>query len=408
AYAQTQSLRDQLKALSQDAGHAEEQLNTARLDLSEIESANPQIGEDERLRERRRYLDNIEKITLALRTALEAITGDDASANAALGRAASALHAIREIGGELSAIAESAAAVQSDAGDLAVRIARELDSTEFDAAELEAITGRLDALDRIRRKYGGTLEAVVLHAEKLRAAIENFSNQDERLRELRRELELSGKRLAAAAQDLSQLRATAASQLQQRIASELAELAMPSASFEVLINRLAQVSSQGAEAIEFAFSANSGQPRRPLAKVASGGELSRVLLALIVVMSRVRERTTLIFDEIDTGIGGVTATAVTMRLKSLAKTTQLLCVTHLAQIASSADRHYVLTKREMPSETTVIEVIELGGNAARAQELARMLSGQTHDTALKHAALLLEESDAESSQPVLSSKVKRK
>ncbi len=390
-YVQLQVLHERLRTLSQDAHRAQEQLEVARISLGEIESSAPQIGEDERLRERRRYLDNSEKITFALRTAHDALAGDEHSASDALGNAAASLQPVFEIGGELCEIAGCAAALQSEVNELAVRISRELDASEFDPAELEAITGRLDTLDRLKRKYGDSLEKVLVAAKTFRATVDDFSNRDERIAQLQGEIDAATLQLKEAAKDLSDLRRKAAKRLQSRMKAELGELALPSARFEASLRDLDAIGPDGAEQIEFVFAANIGQPERPLVKVASGGELSRVLLALVVVLAAAREPATLVFDEIDAGIGGATAAAVGQRLEKLATETQLLCVTHLAQIASGADRHYVLEKRET-GDVTSIEVFELDGKVARTAELARMLSGQTHEAALRHATTLLDRS----------------
>lgn len=389
AFADVQALLERSRTLSQDARRAQEQLEVARIGRDEIELAAPQIGEDQRLRERRRYLDNVEKIALALRSAHEALAGDERSASDALGNAASSLLPVSGIAGELSEIAGSAAALQSEINELAVRIARELDSTEFDPAELERITGRLDTLDRLKRKYGGSIESILIYEEKFRATVDEFSNRDERAAALQHQITEATLQLEETAKCLSDLRHKAAKRLLGRMKSELAELALPAARFSASFRNLNAIGPDGAEQIEFLFAANVGQAERPLVKVASGGELSRVLLALVVVLAAAREPTTLIFDEIDADIGGVTAAAVAQRLDKLARLTQVLCVTHLAQIASGADRHYVLEKRESAGATS-IEVTELEGRAARTAELARMLSGQTHEAALRHATLLLD------------------
>ena len=165
--------------------------------------------------------------------------------------------------------------------------------------------------------------------------------------------------------------------LKAAMREEFGALALSSARFDVSF-----------EPIEFVFAANKGEPLRPLARVASGGELSRVLLALAVVLAGARDRTALIFDEIDTGVGGTTATAVGARIGRLAREGQVVCVTHLAQLATWSDRHYVLEKHEKGDATT-ISVREISGEEARAAELARMLSGESHDVALEHARMLL-------------------
>ncbi len=388
AYATLQGLRDRLEALGGDDRRALARCEEARYALDEIDAAGIETGEDDRLTERRRYLDNVERVTGALQTADTALAGDDAGASGTLGIASVALHGIAEISGALAEMAEQAAALQSEANDLATRIARELEGTEFDPNELETINARLDALDKLKRRYGGTLESVVAHAAACRTTIDDFASRDERLAELRSQCATAEDTLETVAADLTAARAGAGKALAKRVSAEFADVALASATFEVAFERLAEIGAEGAERTEFAFAANAGEPLRPLARVASGGELSRVLLALVVALADKDDRSALIFDEIDAGIGGATATAVGAHLGRLAKATQVVCVTHLAQLATWADRHYLLEKSEAKNATT-ITVREIVKRDDREAELARMLSGETHDVALKHARTLL-------------------
>jgi DNA repair protein RecN (Recombination protein N) len=188
------------------------------------------------------------------------------------------------------------------------------------------------------------------------------------------------------------LRHGAETKLSKAIEGELKDLALPSGRFDVHFERLPEIGPDGGEHVEFVFAANKGESPRALAKVASGGELSRVLLALIVVLSNARGRTALVFDEIDAGIGGATATAVGVRLGRLATDAQVICVTHLAQIASWADAHYVIEKSETKKATS-IGVRQIEDNSGRTAELARMLSGEAHDVALQHARALLDQTN---------------
>jgi DNA repair protein RecN (Recombination protein N) len=371
-------LSKELAALGSDERRAQERHDDAHFALEEIEAAKVELGEDERLSERRRYLDNVEKIAGALRLAHDALGGDEGSATGALGAASSALYGIADISGDLRAMYDAAAALQSEATELATRIARELDTTDFDAGELESINGRLDVLEKLKRKHGGTLEAVLAAAAEARAIVEAFASKDERSAALSAALREAEKHLAEKEKQLRAIRESAAQRLRASISGELAALALTSARFDVAFDPV----------IEFVFAANAGEPLRPLVKVASGGELSRVLLALVVALAGARERTALIFDEIDAGIGGTTATAVGARIGRLAEEGQVVCVTHLAQLATWSDRHYVLEKTEKSGVTT-IAVREIAGEEARAAELARMLSGESHDVALEHARMLL-------------------
>jgi DNA repair protein RecN (Recombination protein N) len=185
------------------------------------------------------------------------------------------------------------------------------------------------------------------------------------------------------------LRRKASQILSARVAAEFEDIALASGTFEVAFEPLERTAPHGAENVEFLFAANAGEPARPLARVASGGELARVLLALVVVLSGARDaQGALVFDEIDTGIGGATATAVGARIGELAKREQVVCVTHLAQLATWADRHYVLDKIEAKGETTIV-LREIGAAKEREAEIARMLSGESHDAALRHARALL-------------------
>lgn len=379
-----------LKSLDRDERRAQEQYAFATYALQEIESAAPETGEDERLTQRRRVLDNAEKVAGSLQSAHDALAGEESSAADALGTASTALAHIEDIGGDFTQMAQTSAALQSEVNDLAVRIARELDAMEFDSGELENINARLDALDTLKRKYGGTLEAVLESANGFRSTVDLFANKDERKARLERDVQDATAELEEAAEHLSRLRHGAADRVSKAIEHELKDLALPSGRFGVQFAPLAEIGPDGAEHVEFVFAANKGEAQRPLARVASGGELSRVLLALIVVLAGKRGRTALVFDEIDAGIGGATATAVGMRLGRLARDTQVLCVTHLAQIASWADAHFVLEKSETKS-TTTIALREIESTDARTAELARMLSGEAHDAALQHARTLLEQ-----------------
>jgi DNA repair protein RecN (Recombination protein N) len=381
-------LERELQSVRGDARKANAAYDDARFALDEIDGAALREDEDDRLNERRRYLENVERIAAALRGAHEALEGEERDASSALGGARAALAGVADIASELREMADRAAALQDDAAELATSIARTLEDTEFDAAELEAINARLHLLDSLKRKFGSSVAEVLAHAERARSIVTAFESRDERAAQLERTIAQAERDLAVAASTLTAIRKRSAKRLCESVDSELKDLALASGRFDVGFTPLEQISSDGAEGVEFRFSANAGEPLRPLAKAASGGELSRVLLALVVVLAAARERTALVFDEIDAGIGGATATAVGARIGRLAKTAQVVCVTHLAQLATWADRHYVLEKRERKGSTT-IEVREVANDDSRATELARMLSGESHDVALEHARTLL-------------------
>ncbi len=393
AYARAGTLARELAELRESVGRGLADLEFARFAVAEIDDAKLELGEDVRLRERRDFLANAERIAGALAQAHEALSGGGSPLNAgsageALGAAATALAGVARYGDELARLAEVVAALQSDATDAAIAISRAAEATEFDASEFDSIGERLDLLERLKKKYGGSLEAVGQSRAQFAAAVERYASRDERQAEVESSLAAARADLERHAKSLSDLRARAARRLERAVAEELRELAMPAARFEVALERAEEIGPQGHERVEFALAPNPGEPLRPLVRAASGGELSRVLLALVVVLADKRERTALVFDEIDAGVGGATARAVGRRLGALARNAQVVCVTHLAQIASWADRHYALRKRERAGATT-IEVVELSDRSAVLDELARMMGGKVHDVAVEHAETLL-------------------
>ncbi len=389
-HARAGALAAELRASSESAGRALAELEFARFAAGEIDDAAPQPGEDLQLRERRDFLANAERIAVALTAAHGALAEAEASAVDALGAAAGALAGLARFGSELAHLAERVAALQSDAVEAAAAVARVLDRTEFDPGELETIGARLDLVERLKKKYGGTLGEVLAARERFGQTIARYETRDERRAELEAELERTRAALAGEARELAALRGEAAGRLETSVAAELAALAMPAARFAVSFEPLEEIGPAGSERVEFALSPNPGEPLRPLAKAASGGERSRVLLALVVVLAGRRERTALVFDEIDAGIGGAAANAVGARLGALARTTQVVCVTHLAQIAAWADTHYSLRKRETGGNT-LIELVLLEEQRAVPEEIARMLSGSAAAVALEHAATLIGE-----------------
>jgi DNA repair protein RecN (Recombination protein N) len=386
-HAELHAVREQLDQLQADDGRAIARLEFARFAAAEIDEAGPEEHEDERLRERRDVLANAERIVTALGTASAALEGEGGAADA-FGNAAAALGGVARYGERFAALGAAITGLQSEINDVAARIAREGEAVEADPAELEAIVARLDRLDRLKKKYGGSLAAVLQTRAGFAALIDGDASRDERIAALQGEAARLDARLAQRAAALSAKRTAAARVLETRVASELSALAMPAARFGVVFESLEHIGPGGAERAEFRLAPNPSEPQRAIAKTASGGELSRVLLALIVAIAERRDATALVFDEIDAGIGGATAAAVGVRLGRLARGTQVVVVTHLAQIASWADLHHALRKREIRG-ATVIELEPLGARQARLEEIARMLSGDATPVSLKHAATLV-------------------
>jgi len=388
--------RERVAVLRDEDGRKLARAEFARFALGEIETAALEDDEeDERLRARRDLLTNAERILASLATASAALE-EDAAAVDALGAAETALLGLVRYGERFVELAGAAAALQSDANELAARIARERDTIELDPAELESVGARLDALDTLKKKYGGSLAAVQAQRDAFAGEIADVDDRDARVAAAQREADALERALRERASALSARRAQAAAALEHDVRAELRALAMPAACLRIALEPLDAIGPHGAERAELRFTANPGEPERALARVASGGELSRVLLALVVVLADRRERTALVFDEIDAGIGGATASAVGTRLARLARDAQVVCVTHLAQIASYGDAHVALRKRVHGDETT-IAAVALDGDARRA-EIARMLSGDERGVALEHAAELM--TSARAKRPV--------
>ena len=392
AHARAAELDAALHAHEEHEGRALAEAEFARFAAGEIAAAQVSAAEEAELRERRAYLMNAERIAEALRGARDALGDGDGGASDGLGAAMARLAAVARYGGALEALSGRASTLQSDAMELAVAVTRELERTEFDAAGAEETGARLDLIERLKKKYGGTVSGVLAAGERFAALAEAYDARDEERSAMRAERDAAVGRLGADAAALTALRTAAARELGGRVRAELAMLGMKNARFEVTFEPLDEPGPRGRERVEFALAANRGEPLRPLARAASGGELSRVLLALVVVLADRREPTALVFDEIDAGIGGATADAVGERLSALARSAQVLCITHLAQIAAWADTHVALRKRETRGGTR-IEATALDQGEI-AEEVARMLSGSSAGVAREHADVLLREARA--------------
>jgi DNA repair protein RecN (Recombination protein N) len=362
----------------------------------EIEGARIQPGEDERLQSEKRVLANAEKIHAAAMTAYDLLYEGEAAAASTLRAASRQIEELARYDSkfqEALASLESARIAAEDIGATLRDYAAEINASPERLAEIE---DRLALLDRLKRKYGESLEAVLAYREEVARKLNDIENKDEVLRTLRAELAAAAGRYLAASRALSRQRADAARRLEKLVEQEVNELAMK-ARFRVELEGADDEfnwSSSGFDQVRYLITTNPGEPLRPVEQIASGGEMSRVMLALkATVEGRARRKKngtqrTLVFDEIDSGIGGRAAEAVGKKLKELATTSQVLCVTHLPQIACFADHHYVIEKREAGgrSRTSVRRL----DDRERREELARMLSGaKVTEASLKHAEQML-------------------
>jgi DNA repair protein RecN (Recombination protein N) len=357
----------------------------------EIEAAGLKAGEDALLENERLVLKNVARLQENADAAYTALYDSQESASAHIRISLKKLEELCRIDSSLQAVVETLKTAAIGVDEAAYAIRDYLDRLEADPDRLETVESRLALIDRLKRKYGLTLEAVLAFLESVRAQMEAVESAGERRAILERELLRSSDDYRAAAETLSRSRKTAAEKLAKKVEGELGSLALENAVFRIVVQP-ATWSEQGADRIEFLISANVGEEPRTLDKVASGGELSRIALALKTsagIAGRANNvQRTLVFDEVDSGIGGSVAEAVGRRLKKLSTANQVLCVTHLAQVAGFADHHYFVEKREVKGRT-VAEIEELTAEA-RTKEIGRMLSGQlVTPEALKHAEHLI-------------------
>jgi DNA repair protein RecN (Recombination protein N) len=364
----------------------------------EIESAAPEPGEDAALENERRVLNNLERLQESAGAAYEAIYNSPASALALLRQAAKRVDEVARIDAALTGVRENLDAAALPLQEASYALRDYLGRLEANPGRLEEVEARLAALDRLKRKYGRSVQEILAFLDQVRANIEKVEHASERIEELR-----AGQRAMAAdfeklARELTARREAAARTLEKNVEKELAALAMERTVFRISLSA-GPWTADGVDRVEFLVSPNLGEEPRPLEKVASGGEISRIALALKTCLAAARPHAaarprTLVFDEVDTGIGGSAAEGVGRRLKKLAAANQVLCVTHLAQIASFADHHYAVEKRELKGRT-VASVEELDA-PARTREIGRMLSGHKLTAeALKHAEQLIRMSAVE-------------
>ncbi|MDQ6773656.1 MAG: DNA repair protein RecN, partial [Candidatus Dormibacteraeota bacterium] len=304
-----------------------------------------------------------------------------------------------ELDPRLAAGAERLATLEAEAADLGAGLRRYLETLDADPARLEALEARLAQLEQVKRRFGGSLGSALAELERLELLVGSAADLGAALATARGEEAAARRRLESAAAALTAARTRAASRLGPAVAAELAGLGLEGSAFEVRLTARDVLGADGAEQALMWFSANAGEPPAPLARVASGGELSRVMLAVRSASAEVDPVPTLVFDEVDAGIGGEAATQVGLRLSRLGVCQQVLVVTHLAQIAAFADQHLVVEKAAGQDGRIVVRVRRLQGPEERALELARMMSGRVTAKAIARAQELMDEAAATSGRP---------
>ena len=367
-------LRREIERMSMDEGEKLRRMETLKYQIDEISRAALEPGEDEELEARRKLLQNAEKLSDGMETAVEMLYGGDDADGAAtlLAQAERALARIAKYGDTIHRLHEKVADLMYQVQDAAEEVRDARDELSFSAGELDQIESRLDVIHKLRRKYGSTCADILADLEKAKQELDEIEFADDHIERLKKKLAKAEKTAWEAAMVLRDQRKKAAGELSERILTELAQLDMPRVQFSCEFTEQ-ELSANGADAVAFYMSANAGEALKPMSKVASGGELARIMLAMKNVLAEQDQVNTLIFDEVDTGVSGRAAQKVAEKLRSVARNKQVLCVTHLPQIAAMGHTHYLIAKSEREGRTyTTVTPLDREG---RKRELARIIGG---------------------------------
>lgn len=387
-------IRQELASLSHDQAEDERKRDFMRFELSEIRSVNPCVDEDTQLEQDLLLLQNSETLYENLSAAHQLLSEDSPSVMEGLGGAMRCLSEIQTLSPELGSLSETLTDCYYRLEDLNALIRREADSISFSQSDLNDTINRLELLSSLKRKYGGSLEKVLQYADHIEQELAAEENLDLRRDELTAKLGQTEARLKEACDELTQKRKEASKRMEEGINLELSQLNFKDARLSVSFSPLSQnskhpaYSAEGADQVEFLITTNRGERPKPLAKIASGGEISRIMLAFKRIIGDYDRIPTLIFDEIDSGISGVTASIVGRKLSEIAKNHQVICITHLPQIAAFGDHHFRIEKSTQSDETSTA-VVPLD-HAEKVREIARLLGGvNITETTLKSAEELL-------------------
>ena len=397
-YAKLDALRKQIASLQMDETEKARRLDILQFQIDELESAHLRLGEEEELDERKAMLRSADQLVAAVEGAYHALFGTDSQDGAAslLAEAEGNLSRVSNLSADLSQLSENLAGLRYGAEDAAERLRDLKNSFDFSPKELDQVEDRLDHLHRLKKKYGATVRDMLDYLNKIRQELDQIELSDDLLIKLKKQRKAQLAMTRTLAETLSAQRKAAAERLKARIEEELRQLDMTKVRFQTEFSpkpgKLG-LDDTGMDEVRFLMSANVGENLKPIAKVASGGELSRIMLALKNVLAENDNICTLIFDEVDTGVSGRAAGKVAEKMSRLSLTCQVLCVTHLAQIAAMSDYHYSVHKEEKNGRTyTCVETLDRPGRRA---ELARLTGGAHQSEAiLKGAEELLKEADA--------------
>lgn len=375
AYLEMDALRKRIRSLQMDEAEKARRVENLTFQIQEIDRAELKVGEDQELEEKRKLMRSGEKLMNALNEAASALYGGDDTDGAVslVSQAQHALGLVADVSESIDTAYNQVTELSYSVVDAAERVRDLRDSFDFSPGELEAVESRLDVIHRLRRKYGATCEDILNYQKKCKKELDEIQMADDTIAQLQAQFRVKAKAAKALAAELSESRHQAAKQFEVRLISELRQLDMPRVQFVCQLEPLKHLEESGGDSCRFMMSANIGEELRQMNRVASGGELARIMLAMKNVLSEKDHIPTMIFDEVDTGVSGRAAQKVAEKLHSVSQGKQVLVVTHLPQIAAMADTHFLISKAEKDGRTyTSVTPLDLEG---RKEEIARLIGG---------------------------------
>lgn len=388
-YHEYRMIEKKVKQIKENEQSYVQRMDMLHFQLDELAQADLQVGEEELLIEERDKLANFQKIVDTLGLTYQLLTQDGQGTTDQLSQAMGQVENISSLDKDYEKMAESLQSAYYLVQEVTSDLSRQLDSLEFDEQRLEEIYARLEVIRQLKRKYGESIEAVLAYYEQISKEVADADHSDEQLAYLVEQLTEKEALVNEKAQELHDMRQEIAEKLEQGILQELKELYMENTDFQVRFDSTSEPTDRGIDKVAFYLSTNLGEPLKPLVKVASGGELSRILLALKTVFSRNQALTSIVFDEVDTGVSGRVAQAIAQKIATIGQRSQVLCITHLPQVAAFADHQYFIQKEVLEGRTKT--TVHLLSATKRVQEVARMLAGaEVTPLTLEHAQELLE------------------
>lgn len=388
AYREYRKLKTALEKREANEKEWAQRLDILQFQLNEIESADLKPNEENELIEEKDQLDNYQEIHEALENSFQLLTSGNIDLIGQLGSSMDELGKVADYSSDLKNIYEKVSDSFYNLQDVSREISTQLDSMEWDDIRLDQIEQRLDLIHQLKRKYGDSVTQIIEYGQKIKQELNEMQDSEESTEEQEKEVEKAYQRALKLAQKLSQTRRQSAHQLEKAIHAQLSALYMDKAVFKVNFKENEKLTANGMDDVEFYIQTNPGESMGPLAKIASGGELSRIMLALKTIFSQKQGVTSIIFDEVDTGVSGRVAQAIAEKISQIAQNSQVLCISHLPQVAAIADHHYFISKKVIDGRTET-SVKKLNGKG-KVKEIARMLSGsEITELTLEHAEELI-------------------